>query len=85
MKLSSGSPPCENPIKDTGCFEAEKHGDGSSVECIMGIDATGREQVKGPHIILLPKSVLGNWEREFKRFCPSVRVLLLTGTKVMRH
>lgn len=36
----------------------------------------------GPHIILLPKSVLGNWQLEFKRFCPSVRVLRLSGTKV---
>lgn len=39
-------------------------------------------QVYGPHIILLPKSVLGNWKLEFKRFCPSVRVLLLSGSKV---
>jgi len=39
--------------------------------------------VNGPHIILLPKSVLGNWQLEFKRFCPSVRVLRLSGTKVM--
>eukprot|EP00752_Nemacystus_decipiens_P001789 g1728.t2 len=39
------------------------------------------QNVTGPHIILLPKSVLGNWQLEFKRFCPSVRVLRLSGTK----
>lgn len=40
-------------------------------------------QVNGPHLILLPKSVLGNWQLEFKRFCPSVRVLRLSGNKVI--
>ncbi|CAM9364785.1 unnamed protein product [Ectocarpus fasciculatus] len=39
------------------------------------------QNVTGPHIILLPKSVLGNWQLEFKRFCPSIRVLRLSGTK----
>lgn len=41
------------------------------------------QQVTGPHIILLPKSVLGNWQLEFKRFCPSVKVLRLSGNKVL--
>lgn len=45
-------------------------------------DSACTRQVTGPHIILLPKSVLGNWQLEFKRFCPSIRVLRLSGTKV---
>ena len=35
--------------------------------------------ITGPHLVLAPKSVLGNWEREFKRFCPSFKVLKLQG------
>lgn len=33
--------------------------------------------VKGPHLVLVPKSVLGNWAREFARFAPSIKTLKL--------
>jgi len=35
--------------------------------------------VTGPHLVLAPKSVVGNWYREFTRFCPSFRVLKMLG------
>lgn len=28
----------------------------------------------GPHLIVCPKSVMGNWFREFKRWCPALKV-----------
>jgi SNF2 family DNA or RNA helicase len=28
-----------------------------------------------PHIIIVPASVLSNWEREFNRFCPDMKVV----------
>ena len=28
-----------------------------------------------PHIIIVPASVLSNWEREFKKFCPDMTVI----------
>jgi len=34
-------------------------------------------QVTIPHLVLVPKSTLGNWAREFGRWCPSLRVLKL--------
>lgn len=37
--------------------------------------------VSGPHIVVVPKSVLGNWMREFKRWCPSLVVQKVWGTK----
>ena len=29
--------------------------------------------IKGPHMVIVPKSTLHNWMNEFKRFCPVIR------------
>ena len=41
--------------------------------------------IKGPHLITVPKSTLDNWHREFKRWIPEVNVLILQGAKDERH
>ncbi|KAL5604233.1 hypothetical protein BROUX41_002213 [Berkeleyomyces rouxiae] len=41
--------------------------------------------VKGPHLILTPKSTLDNWKREFGRWTPEVNVLVLQGSKEERQ
>ena len=41
--------------------------------------------IKGPHLITVPKSTLDNWSREFKRWTPEVNVLILQGAKDDRH
>ncbi|RYD84285.1 MAG: DEAD/DEAH box helicase [Verrucomicrobiaceae bacterium] len=43
------------------------------------------KKVDGPHLIMVPKSTLSNWQREFKRFCPVVRVLCFHGSKDERQ
>lgn len=40
--------------------------------------------VRGPHLVLVPKSVAGNWMRELKRWCPSIRAARMGGTKEER-
>ena len=35
------------------------------------------KNVKGPHLILAPKSTLGNWYKEFKIWFPSCNVVLM--------
>ena len=42
-------------------------------------------KVKGPHLIMVPKSTLSNWMNEFKRFCPSIKVIKFHGTKDERE
>ena len=40
--------------------------------------------VKGPHMVIVPKSVVGNWMREFKQWCPIIRAVRMGGTKEER-
>ncbi|OTA70587.1 hypothetical protein K449DRAFT_361782 [Hypoxylon sp. EC38] len=40
---------------------------------------------KGPHLIIVPKSTLDNWRREFAKWTPEVDVLVLQGAKDERH
>jgi hypothetical protein len=35
--------------------------------------------IKGPHIVIVPKSTLGNWMNEFRRFCPVIRCIKFHG------
>jgi SWI/SNF-related matrix-associated actin-dependent regulator of chromatin subfamily A member 5 len=40
--------------------------------------------INGPHMILVPKSTLANWMNEFKKWCPSLRTVCLTGDQETR-
>ncbi|KAL8743104.1 MAG: hypothetical protein Q9190_004512 [Brigantiaea leucoxantha] len=41
--------------------------------------------IRGPHLIVVPKSTLDNWKREFTMWTPDVDVLVLQGAKDERH
>lgn len=41
--------------------------------------------INGPHIIITPKSTLDNWAREFAKWTPEVRVVVLQGDKDERQ
>jgi len=43
------------------------------------------KNINGPHMVLVPKSTLGNWMNEFKRWCPSVRAVCLIGDQDTRN
>ena len=40
--------------------------------------------VHGPHLVIVPKSTLDNWAREFERWVPGFDVVLLKGGKEER-
>merc|ERR1719341_2145194 len=41
--------------------------------------------VSGPHMVLVPKSTLGNWMNEFKKWCPTLRAICLIGDRDTRQ
>jgi SWI/SNF-related matrix-associated actin-dependent regulator of chromatin subfamily A member 5 len=41
--------------------------------------------INGPHLVIVPKSTLGNWQKEFARWCPEFSVLRLQGPKAERE
>lgn len=43
------------------------------------------KQVDGPFIVIVPKSTLDNWRREFAKWTPDVNVVILQGNKEERH
>jgi len=40
--------------------------------------------ISSPHLVIVPKSTLCNWESEFARWCPSLRAVVLIGDQEKR-
>ena len=40
--------------------------------------------IDGPHMIIVPKSTVGNWMKEFHRWCPSIKAFRFMGNKEER-
>lgn len=43
------------------------------------------KNIRGPHIVIVPKSTLENWQREFAKWTPEVRTCVLTGDQEARN
>lgn len=43
------------------------------------------KDIKGPHIVVVPKSTLQNWAREFEKWTPDFRIVCLAGSKEERQ
>jgi SWI/SNF-related matrix-associated actin-dependent regulator of chromatin subfamily A member 5 len=41
--------------------------------------------IMGPHIVIVPKSTLGNWMREFRNWCGVIKAIKLGGSKEDRE
>ncbi|KAJ3048565.1 hypothetical protein HK097_010430 [Rhizophlyctis rosea] len=39
------------------------------------------QQIDGPHVVIVPKSTLHNWEAEFNRWVPSIKAFMFHGLK----
>jgi superfamily II DNA or RNA helicase len=67
---------------DVGGVLADDMGLGKTLQTIAHLAAEKEAgRMDQPSLILMPTSLIGNWEREFKRFAPHLRLLILHGPK----
>ena len=67
-------------MKRISCILADEMGLGKTVQTIAYLaNLAEKEQVWGPHLIIVPTTVLGNWLEEFERFLPSFKVFAYFG------
>ena len=59
---------------------ADEMGLGKTLQTISLLGYLAEQRgISGPHIVIVPKSTLGNWCNEFRRWCPSLRVVKFHG------
>lgn len=70
---------------NTNGILADEMGLGKTIQTISLLAyLAGEKQNWGPHLIVVPTSVLLNWEMEFKRFAPGFKVLTYYGSPQQR-
>ncbi|EPX74823.1 helicase SWR1 [Schizosaccharomyces octosporus yFS286] len=63
---------------------ADEMGLGKTCQVIAFLASMKENNIKGPHLIVVPASTLENWLREFAKFCPSLRVEEYSGSQAER-
>lgn len=72
--------------KVAGAILADEMGLGKTIQAITYLTLLSHlEDDPGPHLIVCPASVLENWERELKKWCPSFTVLQYHGAARATH
>ncbi|VEL30072.1 unnamed protein product [Protopolystoma xenopodis] len=60
---------------------ADEMGLGKTIQTIALLAHLACDQaVWGPHLIVVPTSVMLNWEMEFKRWCPGFKIITYFGS-----
>ncbi|SMP45798.1 DEAD/DEAH box helicase [Noviherbaspirillum suwonense] len=59
-----------------GACLADDMGLGKTVQVLALLSLAKREGDAGPHLLVLPASLIGNWQAEIARFAPGLRVLV---------
>ena len=52
--------------------------------CLVALLAGVPKGERGPHLVVAPTSILENWRREVEQWCPSLRVLVYSGSEAER-
>ena len=64
---------------------ADEMGLGKTIQTISQLANLAVEKgVWGPHLIIVPTSIIINWEIEFKKWCPAFKILTYYGSQKER-
>ncbi|KFY77889.1 hypothetical protein V499_02824 [Pseudogymnoascus sp. VKM F-103] len=70
---------------NTNGILADEMGLGKTIQTIALLAHLACEHhVWGPHLVIVPTSVMLNWEMEFKKWCPGFKILAYYGTQEER-
>ena len=76
----------DSDVEVIGGDSEDEHNDGHDEEGSSNKRRQASRNVSGnPHIIIVPASVLSNWEREIEKFCPSLKVVKYHGSMQERE
>ena len=64
-----------------GGILADEMGLGKTIQTLAFIQYMTEKHFTGPNLIVVPTSVLPNWERESEKFVPGLRRLIIYGTR----
>jgi non-specific serine/threonine protein kinase len=64
-----------------GGILADEMGLGKTIQTLTFIQLMVEKGVHGPNLIVVPTSVLPNWEREAEKFVPGLKRLVIYGTR----
>jgi len=65
-----------------GACLADDMGLGKTIQVIALMLVLARDGERGPHLLVLPTSLLGNWQAELARFAPTLRVFVAHRSEV---
>ncbi len=68
-----------------GGILADDMGLGKTIQTIALLQHARDEGSEHPAIVVCPASLVYNWQAEFERFAPSVKVAIITGDKRQRR
>ncbi len=68
-----------------GCILADEMGLGKSIQIIYFIKKLIEEDSESKFLIVVPTSLVYNWENEFKKFAPNLCYQVFAGLKNKRH
>lgn len=72
--------------KQISCILADEMGLGKTAQVISFLAYCKLQgKRKGPHLIIVPSSVLENWSRELQHFCPALAVEVYYGSQAERR
>ena len=64
---------------------ADEMGLGKTIQTISLLTSLACDEgIWGPHLIVVPTTIIINWEMEFKRWCPGLKILTYFGSQKQR-